>query len=334
MIDLTTRYLGFTLRSPLVASAGPLTGNPEMWERLEAAGVGAVVLPSLFEEEIEADAFAIDGLLDAGTDSFGEALSYLPDLDTYDTGPNRHLALVEQARERLSVPVIASLNGTSPGGWVRYARHLVDAGAEALELNFFDVVVDPELTAHDVEVRYLELIEAVKAETKVPLAVKLSPWFTALANFSRKVEEAGANGLVLFNRFYQPDIDIETLEVRPKLHLSSSAALQLPLHWIGILYGQVGCSLAASSGVHEGADVIRLLLAGADVVCSTSALLKHGPEHLHRLESVLKVWMESREYESVEQMKGSVSRRNVPDPQAYQRANYYQIIHSWAGAVR
>jgi dihydroorotate dehydrogenase (fumarate) len=332
MTDLTTQYLGFTLRSPLVASASPLTGNPDMWQRLEDAGAGAIVLPSLFEEEIEREAFAIDDLLSSGTDSFGEALSYLPDLDTYDTGPNRHLALVEQARERVSVPVIASLNGTSTGGWVRYARHLEDAGAQALELNLYDVIVDPDQTSAMVEERYLELIEAVRAEVRIPLAVKLSPWFTSLANFARRVESVGVDGLVLFNRFYQPDIDLETLEVKPTLHLSTSAALALPLHWIGILHGHVHCSLAATSGVHEGADVIRLLLAGADVVCTTSGLLKHGPEHLRRLEAVLQVWMETREYDSVEQMKGSVSRQNVPDPQAYQRANYYQVIHSWAPA--
>ncbi|HEX9258535.1 MAG TPA: dihydroorotate dehydrogenase-like protein [Acidimicrobiales bacterium] len=328
-LDLTTHYLGFTLHSPLVASAGPLTGNPEMWERLEAAGAGAVVLPSLFEEQIERDAFAIDFALDHGTNAFGEALTYLPELDDYDTGPNRHLTLVEQARERLSIPVIASLNGTSPGGWVRYARHLVDAGAQAIELNIYDVVADPTLHSDDIEQRYLELVEEVRAEVKVPLAVKLSPWFTALAAFAVALEEAGVDGLVLFNRLYQPDIDLETLQVVPRLHLSTSAASLLPLHWIGILNGVTRCSLAATGGAHEGDDVIKLLLAGADVVMTTSALLRHGPEHLRTMEAGLRIWMQEREYESVEQMRGSVSRRNVPDPQVYERANYYQVIHSW-----
>jgi len=329
MTDLSTRYLGFTLRSPLVASAGPLSGNPDMWARLEAAGAGAVVLPSLFEEQIEQDAFAVDFALEHGTNAFGEALTYLPDLDDYDTGPNRHLALVEQARERLSVPVIASLNGTTPGGWVRYAKHLVDAGAHAIELNIYDVVADPTLHAADIERRYLDLVEAVRAEVKVPLAVKLSPWFTALAAFAVSLEEAGVDGLVLFNRLYQPDIDLETLEVVPRLHLSTSAASLLPLHWVGILSGVTRCSLAATGGAHEGDDVIKLLLAGADVVMSTSALLRHGPEHLAVMEAALRRWMDEREYDSVEQLKGSVSRQNVPDPQVYERANYYQVIHSW-----
>ncbi len=329
MNDLTTTYLGLRLRSPLVASAGPHTGNPAMWQRLEDAGAGAIVLPSLFEEEIEQEAFTMAQAYDDTSDRFGEAQSFLPQIDLPDVGPSRHLALVEQARERLSIPVIASLNGTTPGGWVRYAKHLAEAGAHAIELNLYDSVVDPGITAADAERRYAELVEEVKAEISIPLAVKLSPWFTALGNFAERLQTAGADGLVLFNRLYQPDIDLDTLEVVPRLSLSSSSETRLSLHWIANLFGSVRCSLAASSGVHDGADVLKLLLAGADVVMTTSALLQHGPEHLRVMERYITDWMVERDYESVNQLRGSVSRGNVPDPQVYERANYYQVIHSW-----
>jgi len=329
MTDLSTTYLGLRLRSPLVASAGPLTGNPAMWQRLEAAGAAAIVLPSLFEEEIEHEAYARSFVFDLGADQFGEAQSFLPELAMPDVGPARHLALVEKAREQLEIPVIASLNGTSPGGWVRYARHLADAGAHAIELNLYDVVVDPELDAAEVERRYIELVEEVKAEISIPLAVKLSPWFTALASMAVRLQAAGADGLVLFNRLYQPDIDLDTLDVVPRLTLSTASALRLPLHWIANLSGNITCSLAASSGVHDGADALKLLLAGADVVTTTSALLKHGPEHLETMERFIREWMIERDYDSVSELRGSVSRRNVPDPQVYERANYYQILHSW-----
>lgn len=329
MSDLTTTYLGLQLRSPLVASAGPHTGNPAMWQRLQDAGAGAIVLPSLFEEEIEHEAFTMAQTYDDTSDRFGEAQSFLPQLDLPDIGPSRHLALVEQACERLSIPVIASLNGTTPGGWVRYAKHLAEAGAHAIELNLYDSVVDPDITAADAERRYAELVEEVKAEISIPLAVKLSPWFTALGNFAERLQTAGADGLVLFNRLYQPDIDLDSLEVVPRLSLSTSSEVRLPLHWIANLYGTVRCSLAASSGVHDGADVLKLLLSGADVVMTTSALLQHGPEHLMVMERFIRDWMTERDYDSVNQLRGSVSRGNVPDPQVYERANYYQVIHSW-----
>jgi dihydroorotate dehydrogenase (fumarate) len=327
--DLTTTYLGLTLRSPLVASAGPHTGNPAMWDRIEHSGAGAIVLPSLFEEEIENEAFAVSFALDSGADQFGEALSYLPSLDVPDVGPAKHLRLVEKARERLSIPVIASLNGTTPGGWVRYAKHLADAGAHAIELNLYDVVVDPTISSEAVERRYVELVEEVRAQIDVPLAVKLSPWFTALGHLAVQLQAAGADGLVLFNRLYQPDIDLDSLSVVPKLSLSTSAESRLPLHWVAALHGELECSLAASSGVHDGADALKLLLAGADVVMATSALLRHGPEHLHTMEVFIRQWMNDRDYASVNELRGSVSRRNVPDPQVYERSNYYQILHSW-----
>ncbi len=331
MPDLSTTYLGLRLHSPIVASASPLTGDPGRWERIEQAGAGALVLPSLFEEQIEREAFTIDATLQHGTDTYGEALTYLPEFDQYDVGPARHLALVERARERLSIPVIASLNGSTPGGWVHYAKHLQDAGAHAIELNLYDVVTDPQESAAHVEQRYVELVEEVRAEVHVPLAVKLSPWFTALPHMAIELQQAGADGLVLFNRLYQPDIDLDTLEVVPRLQLSTPAEARLPMHWIGILRGVTTCSLAATTGIHEGADALKALLVGADVAMTTSALLRHGPERIVAMVAWIRNWMIEREYDSVEQLKGSVSRGNVPNPEVYQRANYYQVLHSWHG---
>ena len=240
--------------------------------------------------------------------------------------------MVEHARERLSIPVIASLNGTSPGGWVRYARHLADAGADAIELNIHDAIVDTRSTGDQVERRYVELVEEVRAEVRVPLAVKVGPWFTALGNFATRLQDAGADGLVLFNRFYQPDIDLDTLDVVPRLALSTSTESRLALHWVAALHGEVRCSLAAGSGVHDGADALKLLLAGADVVTMTSALLRHGPEHLRVVERFVREWMAERDYLSVDELRGSVSRGNVPDPQVYERMNYYRVLHSWSVA--
>jgi dihydroorotate dehydrogenase (fumarate) len=328
-VDLSTTYLGMRLSSPIVASASPMTGDPSRWNDIEEAGAGALVLPSLFEEQIERDSFAVEATLDQGTDTFAEALSYHPDVDDYDLGPGRHLALVKLARERLSIPVIASLNGTTPGGWVRYARHLEDAGAQALELNVYDVVADSRQSAADVERRYLDLVAEVRAEVTVPLAIKLGPWFTSLGHFAAALQLAGADGLVLFNRLYQPDIDLDTLDVTPRLQLSTSAESRLPLHWIGILRGVTTCSLAATTGVHEGADAMKLMLAGADVAMMASALLQHGPPRIAEVLTWMRDWMTEREYASVDQLRGSVSQRNVPDPGVYERANYYQVLHSW-----
>jgi dihydroorotate dehydrogenase (fumarate) len=327
-IDLSTTYLGMRLRSPIVASSSPLTGDPACWEALEAAGAGAIVLPSLFEEQIEREAFAIDLGRAFGGGLSAESSSYLPDIDDSDTGPARHLGLVERARERLSIPIIASLNGTSPGGWAHYARSLVSAGAHAIELNIYDVVVDPRARAEEVEQRYLELVEDVRAEVRVPVAVKLGPWFTSLAHFATALERTGVDGLVLFNRFYQPDIDLDTLGVTPRLQLSTSAESRLPLHWIGILRGLVTCSLAGTTGVHEGADALKLLLVGADVAMTASALLRRGPEQISAMLSWIREWMSERAYVSVDQLKGSVGRHNVADPEVFARANYYQVLHS------
>jgi dihydroorotate dehydrogenase (fumarate) len=328
-VDMSTTYLGMHLPSPIVASAGPLTGDQRYWSALEAAGVGAIVLPSLFEEQIEREAFAMEAAMSLGAHVSAESSGYLPEVADVDTTSAWYLAMVELARDSLSVPVIASLNGTSSGGWVHYARALENAGAHAIELNIYDVIVDPHITSADVEQRYLDLVAAVRAVVSVPLAVKLGPWYTSLPHFAAELEAAGVDGLVLFNRFYQPDIDLDTLRITPRLELSTSAEARLPLHWIGILRGVVGCSIAATSGVHEGADALKQLLVGADVAMTTSALLHRGPQHVATMLRWIREWMKERDYDSVEQLKGSVSRPNSSDPEAYERANYYHVLHSW-----
>jgi dihydroorotate dehydrogenase (fumarate) len=334
MPELTSRYLGLPLRTPLVASSSPLTGTLDGLRRLEDAGAAAVVLPSLFEEQLTADALAVHGALEAGTGTFAEALDYLPEQGSYDTGPDRHLELLADARRALDIPVIASLNGTTLGGWVEHARLLEQAGANALELNLYQVAADPAHASAELERRDLELVRAVRGEIAIPLAVKLSPYFTGLAHFAARLAEAGADGLVLFNRFYQPDLDLDTLEVAPHLVLSTSEELRLPLRWIGILRGQLKLSLAATSGVHRAEDALKALLAGADAVMLASALLARGPALLGELERELLSWLGEREYASVEQLKGSVSQRASADPEAFERANYLKTLRSFASPAR
>jgi dihydroorotate dehydrogenase (fumarate) len=332
-VDLTSTYLGLTLRTPVVASPGPVTGDPDQWRRLDDSGVGAIVLPSLFEEEIESESWWVSDLLDEGRDVVAEAADYLPEFEDYSIGPDRFLDLVTRAKRTVGVPVIASLNGTTRGGWVRYATHLVDAGADAIELNVYDVITDPRVTAVDVEDRIVDLVSAVRAEVPVPLAVKIGPWFSALANMATKLAAAGADGLVLFNRLYQPDIDLGGPAVRPRLTLSMPGNVRQSVSWIGILSGQVPLSLAASGGVDAPEDVVRLILAGADATMTTAALLRHGAGHVGHLVTGLEGWLAERGYESVAQAKGSVSLGKAAEPEAYQRANYYQTLHSW-GPVR
>lgn len=329
--NLTTRYMGLELCSPLVASAGPLTGKLESLERLEQAGVGAVVLPSLFEEQIEHEELAIHRLQEFGTESFPEALNYLPEMDRSGTGPESYLEHIEQAIARIGIPVIASLNGSSDGGWVHYARLLEEAGAAALELNVFFVPTDLDASGADVEQRYLDLVASVRQAVTIPLAVKVGPSFSAPANMARRLVEAGADGLVLFNRFLRPDMDLDELKLIPSLVLSSSYASRIPLQWIAILHGRLNASFAASGGVHTAHDAIKLLLAGADVVMATSALLQRGPEYARELLDGINKWMVEREYVSVEQMKGSMSRMNCPDPSAYERANYMKTLLTYSG---
>ena len=332
-IDLTSTYLGMTLRNPVVASPGPVTGDPDQWRRLEDAGVGAIVLPSLFEEEITSESWWVSDLLDEGRDVVAEASDYLPEFEDYSIGPDRFLDLVTRAKATVSVPVIASLNGTTSGGWVDYAGRLVEAGADAIELNVYDVITEPRVTGTDVEDRIIDLVTTVRAEVSVPVAVKLGPWFSALANMATKLADAGADGLVLFNRLYQPDIDLDGPSVKPRLMLSVPGNVRQSVAWIGILSGQVPLSLAASGGVDSAEDVVKLILAGADATMTTAALLRHGPDHVASLVTGLAEWLEERGYESVTQAKGSVSLSKAAEPEAYQRANYYQTLHSW-GPVR
>ncbi len=330
MNPLESEYLGMTLRSPLVASPSPLTGKLDTLLRLDEAGVGAVVLPSLFEEEVENEALTLYDRMEAGAGVFGEATDYFPDVDLDHLGLERHILLVEEATARLSVPVIASVNGRSAGGWVRYAQELVTAGARAIELNMYDVAVDPDQSAQEVEDGYLALVRAVREAVTVPVAVKLSPYFSSFAHMARGVVDAGGDGLVLFNRFYQPDLDLTTLDVTPRLELSRPGELRLPLRWIAILRPQLPqTSLALTSGVASGADMAKGLLAGADVVMTTSEVLRQGPERAASLLAELVEWIQANEYESVGQLRGSVAQHAVDDPGAYERAQYQRVLSSW-----
>ena len=330
-VDLRTRYLGLELRSPIVASASPLNGEPVTAALVERAGAAAIVLPSLFEEEILHDEIELNRSLEQGTEHFAEALDYFPAVDAFVGPADRYLARLEQIKAQSRVPVIASLNATTAGGWIRYARLMQDAGADALELNLYHVAADPRTTAAEMEAADLELIAAVRASVTIPLAIKLSPYYSALANFATAARGAGADGFVLFNRFYQPDFDLDTLEVVPRLELSQPWEMRLPVRWIAILRPQLGpdVSLAASSGVHTGTDVVKGLMVGADVVMMTSALLRHGPEHVGTVEAELRAWMTQREYESVEQLRGSASQATAENPSAFERANYMQTLRSW-----
>jgi len=332
--DLRTRYLGLELRSPLVASASPLTGELDGLRRLQDAGAAAAVLPSLFEEQLTHDQVELDRLLETTSEHVGEAQSYFPELEDYNTGPFAYLQRIEQAKRAVAIPVIASLNGVTPGGWVRHAERMQDAGADALELNLYTVATDPRVGAAELEARYLELVAAVRAAVTVPLAVKLSPFFTALANMAVRIVEAGADGLVLFNRFYQPDLDLDSLDVVPRLVLSTSEELRLPLRWIAILRGQVRASLAATTGVHTGLDAAKVLLAGADVAMMTSALLRHGPGHVRTVERELTELLAERDHDSVAQLRGSMSRSSMPDPEGFERANYMRTLMSWSSRAQ
>jgi len=331
-IDMRTSYLGLDLRSPLVASASPVTRDVSVVRRLDAAGVGAIVLPSLFEEEILAEEIELNRSLEQGTEHFAEALDYFPSVDELTTAGDRYVADLAQVKAAVSVPVIASLNATTSGGWVRYARRLEDAGADALEINLYRVAADPSLTAADIEERDLELVAAVRGAVRLPLAVKLGPYYTAFAAFAAGVVGRGADGLVLFNRFYQPDLDLETFDVVPRVDLSQSSELRLPLRWIAILRPQLplGVSLAATTGVHTADDAVKVLAVGADVAMLTSAILRHGPERLREVAADLEAWLEEREYESVTQLRGSASQAAVDDPSAFERANYMRTLRSWS----
>ncbi len=326
MTDLSTTYLGFELKNPLVASASPLSKKIENAKKLEDAGVSALVMYSLFEEQIIHESLELDHYLTRGTNSFAEALTYLPDLGTYNMGPEKYLGHVSALKKALSIPVIASLNGVSKGGWVRYARLMQDAGADAVELNMYYLSADPDLSGQELEDNYVDLVAEVRAAIRIPLAVKLSPFITALPNFVRRLVTAGANGLVLFNRFYQPDFDLDELEVIRKLELSDSRDLLLPLRWISILHGKVNADLALTSGVHTAQDVLKAMMAGAKVAMTASAILQDGYERVPLILTDLQAWMEAHEYESIKQMQGSMSQQSVAEPAAFERSNYIQIL--------
>jgi len=332
MPNLTTSYLGLALRSPIVASAGPLTGDPDTAARLADAGAAALVLPSLFEEEIIHEQYELASVLETGADQFAEAMDYFPTLSAFPSVLDRYVANLELIKANVSVPVFASLNAFSAGGWARHARLLSDAGADAIELNVYRVAADALRSAAQVEADDLALVADVKAAVDIPVSLKLSPFYSSMANFATGAVHAGADGLVLFNRFYQPDLDLDTLEITPRLELSSRWELRLPMRWIAILRPMMEghTSLAATGGIESGTDVAKALLVGADVAMTTSAVLRHGPEHVRTIEQQLVAWMEDHDYHSVDQLRGSVSYATADNPSAFERANYVRMLHSWS----
>jgi len=326
-MDLKTTYLGLKLKNPIVASASPLSRNLDSMKRLEDAGCAAVVMYSLFEEQIEHEAAELDHYVKSGANSHAEAIDYFPTPAEYNLGPEQYIELLHTAKQSLGIPVIGSLNGVSAGGWIDYAQKMEQAGADALELNIYYIPTDPALTSQEVEDRYINVLHAVKRAVRIPVAVKLSPYFSSLTHVASRLDRAGANGLVLFNRFYQPDFDLDALEVKPDVTLSTSEAMRLPLTWIAILHGVVKTSLAGTSGIHTASDVIKMVMAGADVTMMCSALLQHGPKHVTSVLEDLNKWMVEHEYLSVEQMKGSMSQASVADPAAFERANYMKALN-------
>jgi dihydroorotate dehydrogenase (fumarate) len=330
--DLTTKYLGLSLKNPVVASAGPLTGNLDTLRQLEQLGVAAAVLPSLFEEQICHDEQRIHALYEFQSYASAESLSYFPKSKDYNIGPKEYLRMLEAATNTLSIPVIASLNGSTPGGWARYAKLMEAAGADAIELNIYIVATNSEMTSLDVESRYTDLVATVHDAVRIPIAVKIGSQFSNLTNFIPRLAQVGASGVVLFNRFLEPDIDLETLRITPHLVLSNRHELRAPLRWIAILRDQVAISLAATGGIHYPEDVIKLLLVGADACMVTSTLLRHGVEYVSEMLSAIQNWLDAKEYESVEQLKGSMSYGNCPDAGNYERANYMKAIVSYTAA--
>ncbi len=328
-MDLTTTYMGMRLKNPLVPSSSPLMRNRDDLRRMQDAGAGAVVLHSLFEEQILHDSHMLDSYLTHSTDSFSEALSYLPEASAYQIGPKAYLEHVSWAKRVLAIPVIASLNGVSTGGWIEYARQIEEAGADGLELNIYYMPTDLSLTGNEVEQIYLDVLKDVKTAVSIPVAMKLNPYFSAMANMANRLAEAGADGLALFNRFYQPDLDPESLEVVPNLVLSNSHELRLPLRWIAILYGRVQADLALTTGVHTVEDVVKGLMAGAKITMMASELLQNGIGRINELLVGLETWLIEHEYESVSQMQGSLSQINCAEPAAFERANYMRVLNSY-----
>jgi dihydroorotate dehydrogenase (fumarate) len=329
-MDLTTTYLGLKLRTPLVISASPLSEDVENIKRMEGAGAAAVVLYSLFEEQLRHDRLELHARLESGTESFAEALSYFPEPEEFRLGPEEYLKHIAAAKKATHIPIIASLNGSSVGGWTEYARQIQAAGADALELNIYSIPTDMDLSGEVVEDTYINILRAVKSEVTIPVAVKLSPFFSNFANMARRFEQAGANGLVLFNRFYQPDIELESLEVKPNILLSTPMAMRLPMRWIALLHGRLNTSLAATSGIHRAADALKMLMVGADVTMLCSTIIRHGFPQIAMIESEMTQWLEDHDYESISQMKGSLSQKNCEEPAAFERAQYMKALNSFA----
>ena len=329
MTDLSTTYLGLNLKNPLVASASPLSKKLDRAKKLEEAGIAAIVMYSLFEEQIIHESLELDHFLNRGTDSFPEALSYLPDGGMYSIKPEKYLNQVAGLKKALKIPVIGSLNGVSKGGWTNYARKIEEAGADALELNLYYIATDLDMTSSDIEDAQVELVAEVKSAIKIPLAVKISPFVTSIPNFAKQLVDAGADGLVLFNRFYQPDFDLDELEIVHSLDLSTSADLRLPLRWISILHGKLNTDFALTSGIHTYTDALKAMMAGAKVAMTASNLLEHGEQAVGAILSGLEAWMQEREYESIQQMQGSMSQKSVKEPAAFERANYMKVLNSF-----
>jgi dihydroorotate dehydrogenase (fumarate) len=326
MIDLSTKYLGMQLRTPLVASASPLSQELDGIRRLEDVGASAVVLYSLFEEQLRQESLELEHHLSAGMESFAESLTYFPQLSEFRTGPEAYLNHIRKAKEAVDIPVIASLNGATLGGWIWHAKQIEQAGADAIECNIYSIPTNTDVSGSEVEMTYIHILGAIKIAAHIPIAIKLSPFFSNMANMAKRLDDNGVDGLVLFNRFYQPDIDLDELEIKPNVLLSSSQELRLPLTWIGILYGRIRATLAATTGVHGAEDVIKLLMVGADVTMLCSTLLRNGISHLRQIEDGVREWMEDHEYESVHQMQGSMSQIRCPDPGAFERAQYMRAV--------
>jgi len=329
-MNLSTTYLKLKLRTPLVVSASPLSEEIDSIKQMEDAGASAVVLYSIFEEQLRSERIELAKSLEQGTESFAEALTYFPEPEEFHLGPGEYLKHILRAKGAVGIPIIASLNASGAiGSWTRYARHMQEAGADAIELNIYSIPTDPNLSAAEVEQSYLDIVKAVKSEVSIPVAVKLSPFFTNFASMARRLDEAGADGLVLFNRFYQPDIDLDALEVKPNLLLSTPMAMRLPLRWIAILFGKLDASLAATSGIHRATDVLKMLMAGADVTMLCSTLLRHGIRQIEMIEREMAAWMQEHDYKSVKQLKGSLSQKNCAAPAEFERAQYMRAISKW-----
>jgi len=331
-MDLSTTYLGLKLRTPLVPAASPLSEEIETIEQMENAGASAVVLYSLFEEQLRQDSVELAQRLEHGTFSTPEALTYFPEPEEFRLGPEEYLSHIAKAKKAVEIPIIASLNGSSVGGWTEYAKAIQQAGADALELNIYYIPTDLYRTSLEIEQNYLDILKAVKSVVTIPVAIKLSPFFTNFANMAKRLDGAGADGLVLFNRFYQPDIDLESLEIRPNILLSTPMAMRVPLRWIALLYGKLEANLAATSGIHRASDALKMLMAGADVTLLCSALIRHGVRQIGVIERDLVAWMEEHEYHSVAQLKGSLSQKNCADPSAFERAQYMKAISQFPAA--